>query len=88
MPKISEFYGIKIYIYWNDNQHHKLPHFHAYYSEHIAAFDLKGNLLIGKMPKRAKKLIKAWALEKSSELMYAWTCAEELKAMPVIEGLK
>ena len=40
------------------------------------------------MPKRAKKLIKAWALEKSSELMYAWTCAEELKALPVIEGLK
>ena len=88
MPKISEFYGIKIYIYWNDNQHHKLPHFHASYAEYIAAFDLKGNLLVGQMPKRAKKLIKSWALEKNIELVYAWKCAETLKIVPNIEGLK
>ena len=88
MPTISYFYGIKIYIYWNDNQHHKLPHFHAHYAEHIAAFDLQGNLLIGDMPKRAKKLINTWALEKNRELVYAWKCAVELKVVPQIEGLK
>ena len=88
MPKVLEFYGIKIYIFWNDYQHHKIPHFHAYYAEHIAAFDLNGHLLIGNMPKRAKKMIKTWALEKNSELLYAWWCATKLKALPTIEGLK
>jgi hypothetical protein len=88
MPSISYFYGIKIYIFWNDSQHHRLPHFHAHYAEHIAAFDLQGKLLMGHMPNRAKKLIKIWALEKNSELVYAWGCAVDLKVVPQIEGLE
>jgi hypothetical protein len=34
------------------------------------------------------KLIKIWALEKKSELVYAWECAVDLKVAPQIEGLK
>lgn len=40
------------------------------------------------MPKRAKRLIKLWALAKSEELIYAWKYAEELKELPLIKGLK
>jgi hypothetical protein len=31
---------------------------------YISAFDLEGKILIGKMPGKAKKMIKTWALEK------------------------
>ena len=30
MPLVSEFYGIKIYMYWED---HSPPHFHAEYGD-------------------------------------------------------
>ena len=29
MPRISEFFGIAIYMYWFDRQKHQVPHFHA-----------------------------------------------------------
>ena len=29
MPRLSEFYGIAIYMYWQD---HAPPHFHAFYA--------------------------------------------------------
>ncbi len=32
MPKISEFFGITILMYWIDTQKHKKPHFHVRYS--------------------------------------------------------
>ncbi|MEE8410239.1 MAG: DUF4160 domain-containing protein, partial [Myxococcota bacterium] len=31
MPRIAEFFGIAIYMYWFDNQRHRLPHVHARY---------------------------------------------------------
>ena len=33
MPRVSEFFGIVIYMYYND---HMPPHFHAEYAEHEA----------------------------------------------------
>ena len=47
MPIVSEFFGIKIYMYWAD---HFPAHFHAEYGEHKAlvsiqeAAVIKGNL--------------------------------------------
>ena len=29
MPRLSEFYGIVVYMYWSD---HQPPHFHAIYA--------------------------------------------------------
>lgn len=88
MPKISEFYGIKIYIYWKDNNHHNLPHFHAIYNNFQAAFLLNGELLIGKFPTTAKKLIKTWALENKELIYYAWSQATIDGPLPKIKGLK
>lgn len=88
MPKISEFYGIKIFIYWNDQIHHNLPHFHAFYGEFEAAFTLDGELLIGKMPKTAKKLIKMWAVENHKLIEYTWSQAVMKKPLTAIRGLK
>ena len=33
MPSISMFHGIIIYIYFNDNKQHKLPHIHVKYQD-------------------------------------------------------
>lgn len=48
MPTIAEFYGIKIYIFYDD---HAEPHFHAYYGENEAEISVKtGKLMAGKLP--------------------------------------
>jgi hypothetical protein len=60
MPSISRFYGITIWMYWNEG-HHGRPHFHAYYGEHEASFDLAGEIIVGSLPKRALRLVQDWA---------------------------
>ena len=51
MPRISEFFGIVIAMYYND---HAPPHFHAIYGEYEAkiAIDIF-KTLDGKLPRRA-----------------------------------
>ncbi len=88
MPKISEFYGIKIFIYWNEQGKHNIPHFHAVYNENQAAFTLDGDLIVGSMSNTAIKLIKEWTLENSEMLYYAWEQAILNKPLPKIKGLK
>ena len=39
MPRISEFFGIVIYMYWMDIQKHQKPHFHARFKGKEAVFD-------------------------------------------------
>jgi hypothetical protein len=87
MPKISEFYGIKIYMYWNNNEQHNTPHIHAYYAEFHASLNFDGKLLRGKLPKTAKKLVKKWILENKNILVYAWEEAENKRPLPKIKGL-
>lgn len=43
MPKISEFFGIVIAIYYND---HEPSHFHAIYGEHSGTFAIKNLQMI------------------------------------------
>lgn len=88
MPSISEFYGIKIYIYWNDNQHHHTPHFHAFYAEYEGVFKLNGDLIVGNVPNTAKRLIKLWAMENLLKINYAWNMALKKQMLPKIDGLK
>jgi hypothetical protein len=54
MPRISEFYGIIIAMYYSD---HAPPHFHAIYAEHEALIDLNTlDILQGSVPRRALAL--------------------------------
>ena len=43
MPVISEFFGIKIYMYWND---HFPEHFHAEYGEYKALVSISDAVVI------------------------------------------
>ena len=82
MPRISEFFGIAIYMYWFDNQRHKLPHFHARYQGSEAVFSLDGRCIEGNLGNRAQRLIEEWANESQTELRAAWQLAIEGKELP------
>jgi hypothetical protein len=38
MPELSRFYGIIILMFSEPSERHHVPHFHAYYGEHVAVF--------------------------------------------------
>ena len=55
MPRLSEFYGIVIYMYWKD---HAPPHFHAIYSGEEALIRIEdGDFIEGHLPRTARKLV-------------------------------
>lgn len=74
MPKISEFYGIKIYL--NIRGEHPPPHFHAVYGEFTALirFDSVG-LYAGNLPPKALAMVIEWTVKHQAELMKGWELA-------------
>jgi hypothetical protein len=69
MPEISRFYGIIIYMFYND---HQPPHFHAKYQEFDILIEIETGIVKGQMPKRALKLIFDWLEEHKADLMINW----------------
>jgi hypothetical protein len=70
MPRISEFYGVQVYMYYGD---HPPPHFHARYGQDWAAFCiLRGQALRGRLPPRAQRLVRQWWRLHRAELMHNW----------------
>jgi len=69
MPRISIFFGIVVYMYYDD---HPPSHFHAQYEGSDCMFSLNGDLLKGAMSPRALKLIKEWAVLHHDELHENW----------------
>ena len=88
MPVISQFYGIIIRMYFNDNEQHHTPHFHARYSEFEASIDFEGNVIVGTMPTRQMKLIAAWAEIHKDELTALWTLMQNDNEFFKIKGLE
>jgi len=85
MPVISAFYGILIYMYWND---HAPPHFHARYGEFQAIISIKDfSLLEGKLPPKALALVVEWASIHQEELLKNWNLGIEGKTFNKIEPL-
>jgi hypothetical protein len=86
MPKIAEFFGISIYIYYDD---HPPPHFHALYSGEEAVIRI-GDLSVrdGSLPPRALGLVMEWAALHREELAAAWASAEALEVLPQIAPLE
>jgi hypothetical protein len=71
MPSISRFYGITIWMYWNEG-HHGRPHFHARYGEYLASLDFAGEIIVGSLPPRALRLVRDWAKLHTDELLADW----------------
>jgi hypothetical protein len=85
MPAISTFFGIVIRMFFAD---HPPPHFHAEYQGEKAVFDFNGELLAGSISsKRARRLIREWALLRRFELMLNWKNIERGQSLNRIEPL-
>lgn len=86
MPRIAEFYGIAIYMYFRD---HAPPHFHAIYGRDDAEVEIStGDILKGRLPKRAQRLVREWRREYQRELEHNWTLArtgQPLRPIPPLE---
>jgi hypothetical protein len=75
MPRISEFYGIVIAMFYND---HEPPHFHAIYGEFKALIEIESAQVIrGDLPGRATNLVFDWARQHREELMENWDRARQ-----------
>ena len=72
MPVISDFYGIKVYMYFNDNTQHYKPHIHVFYGEFEAVLGLDADILAGSFPKKQYRLVSGWMALNEAELYAAW----------------
>lgn len=88
MPLISQFYGILIRMFFNDQEQHHLPHFHAVYGENSGSFTLDGELITGDIPKKQQKLVAAWASIHQEELEALWKTIQETGEYFTIKGLE
>ena len=86
VPRLSEFFGISIYMYWGD---HGPPHFHARYSGHKASVTIEElSLLAGSLPPRALGLVMEWAALHQEELRAAWKKAAKNEPTGTIRPLE
>lgn len=85
MPIISEFYGIKIMMFWND---HIPPHFHAQYGGNKILVDIaSGAVIRGVFPFKQLKLVLAWCEIHREELMLNWESAMKHESIHRINPL-
>jgi hypothetical protein len=86
MPRISAFYGITIWMYWNEGVHAR-PHFHARFAGQAASLDFAGAVIAGSLPRRALALVAEWAALHESELAANWERARHDEPLEPIDGL-
>jgi Domain of unknown function (DUF4160) len=85
MPQISAFFGILIYMYYDD---HNPPHFHAKYGESEAVIGINDfALLEGRLPSKTLGLVIEWASSHQKELLKDWELAKKKEKLLKIEPL-
>ncbi len=86
MPEISRFLGIVIGMYYKD---HNPPHFHATYGEHeVAVAIADGQVLWGKLPRRALAHVLEWRAAHVQELHADWERARTREPLEAIQPLE
>lgn len=88
MPIISQFYGIIIQMFFNEKGKHNQPHIHVKYNEYKSVYNLDGDIIEGKLPKKQRKLIDAWICIHAEELNSLWNIMQEQGEFFKIEPLK
>jgi uncharacterized protein DUF4160 len=89
MPRISQFFGILIYMYYND---HMPPHFHAKWAEYeaiilICTSNIRSSVYTGNLPKSQLDLVLGWAESHCMELMNNWELDRKGKPLKQIAPL-
>jgi hypothetical protein len=86
MPRISQFYGIAVYLYYRD---HAPAHFHAIYAEYEAEVEIAtATILEGKLPRKAQGLVPEWAEAHRQELQRNWDLARAGQPLEPIAPLE
>jgi hypothetical protein len=86
VPKVSEFFGIAIYVYFDD---HPPPHFHALYAEFEAVIQIDDlSVRRGGLPPRALGLVVEWATLHRGDLAEAWRQAQAGEPISNIDPLE
>ena len=82
MPELCRFYGIVIFMFFND---HNPPHFIVGYGDFEANILIEnGSLLNGDLPVSKLKLVAAWCEIHKEELMLMWQSKQFKKLQPLI----
>ena len=85
MPQISRFFGIVIYMYFND---HAPPHFHAVYGEDEAVYRIDTlEIMRGSLPRRAHGMVLEWATLHRNGLRQNWDKAYRMLPLDQIDPL-
>ena len=85
VPELCRYYGIVIKIHFNE---HGPPHFHASYSGNRALIDIGNlNMLEGRLPPRARRLVAEWASLHRVELRAAGVVGGEAEGGEVPPGV-
>jgi hypothetical protein len=86
MPRISEFYGIVIYMYSSE---HGPPHFHSRYAGVDMPVEIAtGKVIEGALPGRIQRLVRKWAYAHRDELYDNWTRARNKEALKQIAPMR
>jgi Domain of unknown function (DUF4160) len=86
VPRISTFYGVTIYMYWNERDH-PVAHFHAYHAGQRVSISVDGDVLAGSLEGRALRLVREWSVLRREELLANWELARRNEPMLNIEPL-
>lgn len=85
MPRLSSFYGITVWMYYDD---HDPPHLHARYAGRWAQVAVgDGALLAGDLPGRAQRLLREWIELHAAELAANWDRARRDEPLHTIAPL-
>ncbi|MDP2974590.1 MAG: DUF4160 domain-containing protein [Anaerolineales bacterium] len=85
MPRIAEFFGIVISMFYKD---HAPPHFHAVYNQYEATIRIDPvRILEGSLPRRVQSLVFEWAALYQEELRQDWELARQHEALKKIPPL-
>jgi hypothetical protein len=84
MPTISRFYGIVIFMNYNE---HRPPHFHARYQDQEVTVEIESGLVKGKMSRRALRMVFEWSEQHHEELVRNWDLARARRPLETITPL-
>jgi hypothetical protein len=89
MAVISMFYGLIIYMYFQDNKRHHFPHIHVKYQDEDAVISIPDGLLLeGSLKSNKMKLVQAWIVIHAEELLAVWDLAVSGQGIFKIDPLK
>jgi hypothetical protein len=89
VPRVSTFYGIVIWMYFDESIHPGRPHFHAGYAGVKVPYDIRTlKPIAGRLHPRANRLVVEWGRRHQFELRRNWKLVQAKQAPISIDPLQ